>query len=101
MLDAEGTDRLWLGLACVIGRLRVSASTHAAPFSPASFHSRHIRRRRPNSIIFGDGRRPRGAIGDYVGGAARASGPATQSGFVLSVCGRRVPSGRAPLRSSG
>jgi len=33
-------------LACVIGRHRVSASTHAAaaaPFSPASFHSRHIR----------------------------------------------------------
>lgn len=79
-------------LACVIGRHRVSASTHAAaaaPFSPASFHSRHIRcdaarsssSSRPNSIIFGDGRRPRGAIGDWAGcGVAGATRP----GFVLS-----------------
>jgi len=88
-----------LSLACVIGRRRVSASTHAAPFSPASFHSRHIRRSRPNSIIFGDGRRPRGAIGDYAGGMAGRAVP-RRSPALFCRSTDRVPSGRAPSRSS-
>ena len=89
-----------LSLACVIAGRRVSATTHAAPFSLASFHSRHIRRSRPNSIIFGDGRRPRGAIGDYAGGRHGRDGPgrATGSGFVLF--GPSTSPGQAPSRSS-
>ena len=66
---------------------------HAAPFSRASFHSRHIRRSRPNSIIFGDGRRPRGAIGDYAGGADRRPVP-RRSPALFCRFAVRVPAGR-------
>jgi len=91
-----------LSLACVIGGRRVSATSHAAPFSLASFHSRHIRRSRPNSIIFRDGRRPRGAIGDYAGGRHGRAAPGdrvrlcsvrpvylARTGAFAIVCGRK------------
>jgi len=70
-------------VACVISR--VSASTHAAclpaPFSPASFHSRHIRRRiRLSSATAG----VRGERSVTRPAWPRAD-PATEPGFVLSL----------------
>jgi len=64
-------DAVWRAWSVVGYQLpRTPRPALPSPVPPRSIRVTSAARRRPNSIIFGDGRRPRGAIGDY-GGRAR------------------------------